>query len=627
MSNGQAKPKITRGRFLLRFVAVVMPLALFQVGASQALIYQVMHPTLKDTWLMLNLPGPVVALFLAVFYVLVYLYLRPVLQFLAGVSEGKPQTADFLKSIQDRAVAFPYFMALLAFPFYMVGSSVATYIICVKLGWPMETIIYGFLSGLISSLLATPIAIYGYSWQIEPALELSTTALPGLEPARQTGQKIMVMAKLLITVLSLMIAVTGYTAVVGYKQTRNLFDNMARMEQMLPAAERANLVNSVEKTIDPRAKSAAYFSARMGNLSLFYVALLAAAILISGLMAVAAGLYVARPIRSLKKSALRAREGNYEEPVRLVSNDEFSEVGASFNQMMDTIMYQIQFTQDMADNLKNGIVKIDETVNTMAAVSDRQSRGAAEQASALEETTATSQTIADTAREIAERALLVDRAASHTISSSQDGKTKLELSRKEFSAIAGQMETISSGMAELDSKFREIYEVAALIKDMSARTEILSLNAGIEAAAAGTEGRRFMVVAEETRLLSARSGEAAVKIRDLVGSIQKAALQSMTVTEAGKAKVVAGTRTIESALETLKTISSSAQSTFAAVKEITGSASSQRLASEQVATSVAQIYTVAKQVEKGTMEINSAITGLQKFAEALRKTVKGNTAA
>jgi methyl-accepting chemotaxis protein len=54
-------------------------------------------------------------------------------------------------------------------------------------------------------------------------------------------------------------------------------------------------------------------------------------------------------------------------------------------------------------------------------------------------------------------------------------------------------------------------------------------------------------VAEETRLLSTRSGEAAVKIRDLVGAIQKAALQSMSVTEVGKAKVVAGTRTIESA--------------------------------------------------------------------------------
>jgi methyl-accepting chemotaxis protein len=294
--------------------------------------------------------------------------------------------------------------------------------------------------------------------------------------------------------------------------------------------------------------------------------------------------------------------------------------------MLDTITYQIQFTQDLADSLKNGIVKIDETINTMVAVSERQSRGAAEQASALEATTATSSTIADTAREIADRAHLVDRAASNTISSSQDGKAKLELSRKEFSAIAGQMESIAQGMAELDSKFREIYAVAALIKDMSARTEVLSLNASIEAAGAGAEGRRFMVVAEETRLLSARSGEAAVKIRDLVGSIQKAALQSMTVTEAGKAKVVAGTRTIESALETLKTISSSAQSTFAAVKEITGSTSSQRLASEQVAASVSQIYTVAKQVEKGTMEINSAISGLQKFAEALRKTVKGNTA-
>jgi methyl-accepting chemotaxis protein len=607
-------------RFMARLLSVMCLIALFQVVCSESLIYQVTHPTLADTVKLLTLPGPVVSVFLGIFALLVYIYLRPVLGFLGAVGRGDELEAKTIRSIQNRALNFPYFMAVLAYPFYMVGSPVATWIICSKLGWPTDLVYYGLLGGTICSLLATPLAVYGYAWQVQPVLDLTVRAGKG-DPARSAGQRIPVMLKLVMTVLCLVVGCTGYTLVVGYKQNDSLLANMARMEQLLPPEARSNLIREAPRTAAPGAKSSEFFGAGPGRSLVYHAAVIVTAALIALLLSMAAGMNITLPLRVLIRAAHRAREGDYKEPVRLVSNDELGELGQAFNQMTETITRQLHSMQAVVDSLKSGVQSIDDTVNTIVAVSRQQSAGATSQASALQQTSSISKEIASTAKEIEERAKLMDAAASSTFSSSQEGKQKLERSREEFHAITAQMDAIQRAMTELEVRFRETYTIVALIKDMAEKTEILSLNASIEAAGAGLEGRRFMVVAEETRLLATKSADAVKQIKDLVNVIQQATVESIQVTEQGKAKVVSGGRTIESALETLKAIASFAESTFSAVKEITGSTAQQTRASEQLAGSVGEIYEVSRRVEKGAQEISSSINSLKSFAESLRKTV------
>jgi len=613
---------MSRLRFITRVVAIVCGIAVFQVSTMEFLVYQSVNPTLKDTVYMLTYPGPVVLVFLFVFLVLVYFYLRPVLRFLDKQARGEQQDDEFIRSLQDRSIFFPYFMAILAYPFYMVGGSLASWIVCRNLGWPMEMVAYGFLGGLISSFLSTPISIYGFSWVMRPVINLSCKAAKSIEPARSAGLKISVGMKLVITVLSLVLAITGYTVVVGYRRTQFLFQNMQKMEKLLPDSTRAQLANDVERTFDNRAKSASYFNSQLGNLLIFYITLMGLGVVISLILSIAAALEITSPIRVLKGAALQVRAGNYGEPIRLISNDELAGLGSAFNQMMVTIAGHIHSMERLVEKLKDGIHHIDETVNTIASVSGQQSGGAADQAMSLQQTSSIAKEIAYTAKQIEKRANMMNEFASATFNSSQDGKEKLERSQEEFVAISDQMDAISTAMGELEVRFREAYNIVALIKDMAEKTEILSLNASIEAASAGLEGKRFMVVAEETRNLSARSAEAVRQIKELVATIQKATVESMGVTEAGKAKVVAGGKTIESALVSLKTISSFAESTLAAVNEITVSTAEQTKASEQLAGSVSEIYNVSKNVEKGAKEIDSAITSLKGVAESLRKTIQ-----
>jgi len=613
---------MSKKKFLVRLIAVMCLIALFQLLVSEILVFQVIHPTFKDLITMLTLPGPVLVIFLSVFFLCVYFYIRKILRFLDLLSQGKGLEEKFVQSVQDRLVNFPYFMAVFAYPFWIGGAALATWIICQSLNWPMVFSLYGLFGGMISSLISTPVAIYGYAWVMTPVIEQSVNSVSGLEPARTAGVKISVMTKLTITVLSLIIAVSAYMGIVGYKQASNIFENMERMEELLPEPVKAGLLKKMEKTVEPRPKSSSYYHSQIGNLRIFYLSTMALAIIVSLILSIASAHFITSPLRVLRRSALQVKEGDYNQPVYVITNDELSEMASSFNQMMQTIVFNLMAMESVVEKLKNGLRQIDETVLTILAVSNQQAGGSVEQASSLQETSAIAQEIASTAKEIEERAKLMDNVASSTLESCQGGEEKLERSQQEFLSISSQMEAIQSAMAELGVRFKETYRIVDLIGDIAEKTEILSLNASIEAAGAGAEGRRFRVVADETRRQALRSAEAMKQIKDLVTIIQQATMESANVTKAGRDKVASGGRTIEEALSALKTISNFAESTLASSKEIAISTVQQTRASEQLATSVSEIYTLAKQIEKGSKEINSVITNLQHFAESLRKTIQ-----
>ncbi len=609
--------------FLVRLVSVMCLIALFQMMVSEILLFQVIHPTWKDLLRMVTLPGPVLVVFLSIFFLCVYFYIRKILLFLTRAGRSELLEESFVQSVQDRVVNFPYFMAIFAYPFWMGGGAFATWIVCRSLHWPLVFAFYGLLGGLISSLISTPMAIYGYAWVMTPVIERSISAIPNLAPARTAGKRISVMAKLTITVLSLIIASSSYMGIVGYKQANDIFENMSQVEKLLPDSSRESLLKRAEQTVEPRPKSASYYNAQIGNLKIFYISTMALAIILSLILSVASAHFITSPLRVLKKSAQQIEEGDYNQPVQVITNDELSEMASSFNQMMQTIVLNLIEMESVVEKLKNGLRQIDETVHTILSVSAQQASGSAEQASALQETSAITQEIASTAREIEERAKLMDTAASSTLESCQGGEEKLEQSQQEFSAISSQMEAIQGAMGELNVRFRETYRIVDLIRDIAEKTEILALNASIEAAGAGSEGRRFRVVADETRRQALRSAEAMKQIKDLVSIIQQATMDSANVTKAGRDKVSSGAKTIEEALMALKTISDFAESTLASSREIALSTTQQTRASEQLATSVSEIYSLAKQIEKGSAEIDSTINNLQQFAESLRKTVQG----
>ena len=610
-------------RFILRMVAMGAVLAVFQIAGMELLVVYITNPNWSQLFQMLNIPGPMSAALLAVFFGCAYLYLRPVLAFLAGARAGTPFPAPAVQLAQDRGVTFPFFMALLAIPFYMAGGPLGSWMISRKLGWPSDMILYGFFGGTVSVILTAPMSVYAYRWVIEPVLRLTAAAAPDLKPARRAGFKLSARSKLILTVIVLVGAWTAYAVIVGYSQTRALLENQTKMEQLLSPEARSELVDHPKNYGAPGVLSSRYFQSRLGGLRVLFLSLLGFACATALLIAAAAAKEITQPIRMLQAAAERVRQGRYEEPVRLLSNDELAELGATLNRMMDTILHQMRAMESVLASLKGGIRRLEETVTTVLTISTEQASGATEQASAVQEASSIAEEIVATARQIAERARTVEGIAASSFAASQDGERKLDQAGTGFAGITAQVDAIGRAMRELEDQFQAVYKIVSLITEIAEQTELLALNASLEAAGAGAAGRRFMVVAEATKRLAGRAGEATAQIRTLVESIQRATRETIRLAEGGQDKVASGGGLISAAADAIKNISSLAQSTSKAVAEISLSTEQQTKGSQQLAGSISEIQDVARQVETGAKEIQAAITELQSFAETPQATVEG----
>lgn len=611
--------RLTPARLLGQMIAVGTVLALFQVVGLEILVYYITNPSWPEIWQMLTLPGPVVFVLLALFFFCAYLYLRPLLAFLSSAGTKSAAPIPALLALQDRSVNFPYFMALLAFPFYMFGGPLATWLVGRRLGWPGFIAGYGFLGGLVSAALTAPLSVYAYHWMVEPITRLIAAAGTEIPPGRRAGVRLPVQAKLIATVIILVAAWTAYAVLVGYRQNQLLLENLEQMERLVPAELRSELKNEATNVKEPGARSSAYFHSRFGSLKWLYFSLLVVAVAMALVVAWAAAQEITRPLSRLAAAAERVRRGIYQEPVELVNNDELAELGGTFNRMMRTILEQMQALTAVMERIHGGLRRMDESLGTVQSVSTEQAGGASQQAAAVQEASSIAEEIAAAARQISERARQVDEIAQSTLGACRLGEQKLGRAGQGFNEIAGQVEAIVSAMRELEDRFQAIYRMVAMTGEIAEQTELLAFNAALEAAGAGAAGRRFRVVAEATKRLATRAAEAGREIRELVRAIQGAAQETIRLAEVGKEKVATGAGLMNEAVEAIQSLSETAAAASRAAGEIRLATRQQTSGSEHLAGTVAEVQEVARRVESGAKRIQAAISELQSFAEALRE--------
>jgi methyl-accepting chemotaxis protein len=605
-------------KFVLKGFLLTVVLASFQMVSivyCQNSIFPFFEHFIRLAWL----ASPYVSACFLVFFVWLLIKIWPILKFLQDVMNEKLIEDERIRVIQDRCLKLPYQVAIISPIFYITGGIIAGTTICDQLGAPSQLVIYGGLAGGLSSCLVTPIIIHGFHWMTEPVVEKGSALAKTLKPSRTTGFSFLtVRFKMIVTVLSIVVATTGYIAIIGYAHSDALL-KMEEVESSLSSQTKAELK-------DKGIELPSQFKKRVKSLKAVYITLLLIAFFEALIVSILASREISNPIKLLEKAAKRIRKGVYDQPISLVSDDEISDLASTLNSMMDRIRVNVNEMEEVVEHLKNGVLQIDETSNSLREVSSDQATGATQQATAIQEASSIAEEIVATAKQIAERASLVSDVASSTLGSVSSGEQKLDDARGAFTGIQDQVGLISKSMKKLEDRFNEAFKIVALMKEIAAQTELLALNATLEAAGAGEYGRRFSVVADSTRQLALKSESAADEIMELFKVIQFATQESTTLASGGKEKVDIGGHAIGEVVEALGTISSFAGSTSVAVQEITMSTEQQTMASEQLAASVIEIHEVAIKAENSAKEIEMEIANLTDFAEALRGTVeeKGN---
>jgi methyl-accepting chemotaxis protein len=273
--------------------------------------------------------------------------------------------------------------------------------------------------------------------------------------------------------------------------------------------------------------------------------------------------------------------------------------------------------RSLSGDIGSAVQDIQSSSTELQTTATQQATGAREQATAMTEITTTMSELLATARQIAESAQRVSGISNQTAASAQTGDKIVRRAGDSIGGIKRQVDQVVNHMLDLGRKSQHISGVVEIISELAEQTNILAINAAIEAAGAGEAGRRFGVVAEEIRKLADRVAGTTKDVRNLIDDVQAAVNSTIMATETSSKAVDTGTRDFSDLANSLTQVVSLAATTSEAAREIELSTRQQSSAVEQVNGAVANVAQVSREAEASTTQAMQTAAELATLAKRL----------
>jgi methyl-accepting chemotaxis protein len=263
----------------------------------------------------------------------------------------------------------------------------------------------------------------------------------------------------------------------------------------------------------------------------------------------------------------------------------------------------------------------------LQAASTQQATGAREASTAMNEVSTTMSELLVTSRQIAESAQQVAHIAEDTAQAATAGDLTVAKTQDSIAAIRQQVDVIVSHMLDLGKKSQQIGVIVDVINELSEQTNILSINATIEAAGAGEAGKRFAVVGDEIRKLAERVTGFTKDIRGLVDEIRGAVNTTVLATEGGSKAVDAGLQHFQEVTRGFKQIAGMVATTTQAAREIELSTKQQTTAVEQVNAAITGAAQATRETETSSGLTLQTATQLANLSHELSRIVQPHAVA
>lgn len=272
-------------------------------------------------------------------------------------------------------------------------------------------------------------------------------------------------------------------------------------------------------------------------------------------------------------------------------------------------------TRSLSGQIGAAVRHVQSSSAELQSAANQQASGAKESSTAMNEITTTISELLATSRQIAESAQRVAHVAEETSAAARSGDTTVQKSHESVNSIKRQVDLIVTHMLDLGKKSQQIGGILEIINELAEQTNILAINATIEASGAGDAGKRFAVVADEIRKLADRVGGSTKEIRTLIEEIRAAVNTTVMATEGGSKAVDLGARQFVEVTAALKQITELLGTTTAAAREIELSTKQQTTAVEQVNIAVSNVAKAAKETEVSsgqTLQTAGQLAGLSR---------------
>jgi len=323
---------------------------------------------------------------------------------------------------------------------------------------------------------------------------------------------------------------------------------------------------------------------------------------------------ITRPLDRLLEIFEVLRRGDFSRRLTLVSHDEFSALGAGCNRMADELTA-------LVGEVQKSSARVNTSVNEIAATAKQQQATAAQIASTTIEIGATSKEISATSRELVRTMNEVATGAEQSAALAGVGQAGLSHMEETMRQVMDAAGSINAKLAVLNEKAANINQVVTTITKVADQTNLLSLNAAIEAEKAGEHGRGFAVVATEIRRLADQTAVATYDIEQMVKQIQSAVAAGVMGMDKFSEEVRRGMNEVQQVGGQLSQIIQQVQALAPRVESVNEGMQAQATGAEQISTALAQLTEAARQTVESLTQSTRAIGDLNEVSGVLRSGV------
>jgi len=362
---------------------------------------------------------------------------------------------------------------------------------------------------------------------------------------------------------------------------------------------------------------------------------------------------ISNPIKELERAAGRLAVGDLELKVAYRSQDEIGRLAKAVVDIRDYMRSLSRAARQIADNdltvnieprsdqdilsqafasmvsslslmihkLRELSTQVVSAANQIAASSEEMSAGARSQADKVRQVTAAVQEMAATITEATRHAADATEASRRASETAGSGGEVVGQTIKGMGEIANLVSNSSESIGRLAESAEQIDKIVSVIEDIADQTNLLALNAAIEAARAGEQGRGFAVVADEVRKLAERTARATGEIKSVIGAVQRKTGDAVEAMETGIRSVDKGRELADRAGNSLQEIVCTFRNVMAMIEQIATGAAEQSATADEISHSVEDIAVVTSETAKGAGEMAHAAESLNRQAESMREMV------
>jgi methyl-accepting chemotaxis protein len=324
---------------------------------------------------------------------------------------------------------------------------------------------------------------------------------------------------------------------------------------------------------------------------------------------------ISRPLKEITSVAERIAAGDLS--VQVSAGGRRDEVGVMTRAFSSMIRNLRALTTQVAESVS----VLTASASQISSSTTQLATSATEAATAVSETTATVEEVRQTAQLATQKAKSVSEGTQKTLQISHTGTKSTEETIEGINVIRQQMESIGDSMVRLSEQSQTIGRIVATVEDLAAQSNLLAVNASIEAAKAGEQGKGFAVVAQEVKSLAEQSQQATNQVRNILTDIRKATSTAVMATEQGTKAVEAGVKRSGQAGQSIQMLSSSVVEAAQAATQIAASSQQQLVGMDQVAQAMESIKEASTQNVASAKQLEAAAHNLKELGQKLQQTV------